>query len=78
MPYHGHVENGVVVLDDAAKLPDGAQVQVDLVPDQADAVQAELGPTLYERLESVIGKASGLPADAASNVEHYLYGQPKR
>lgn len=71
MTYRGHVENGLVVLDDPVALPEGASVQVDLVDEEA-------GATLYERLKSVIGKAKGLPPDAAQNVDHYLYGQPKQ
>jgi len=71
MTYRGHVENGLVVLDDPVALPEGASVQVDLVDEEA-------GATLYERLKSVIGKAQGLPPDAAQNVDHYLYGQPKQ
>lgn len=35
-------------------------------------------PTLYERLGSLFGAAQGLPADASTNVDHYLYGHPKR
>lgn len=31
MPYRGHVNNGVVVLDENVPLPDGAEVLVDLV-----------------------------------------------
>ncbi len=31
-----------------------------------------------ERLKSVIGKAKGLPADASRDIDHYLYGAPKR
>ena len=30
MPYHGHIENGLVVLDEPASLPEGAEVTVDL------------------------------------------------
>ena len=71
MTYRGHVENGLVVLDDPVTLPNGASVQVDLVEEEA-------GATLYERLKSVIGKAQGLPPDASQNVDHYLYGQPKQ
>ena len=35
MPYHGHVQNGVVVLDEPASLPDGAAVTVLLTDDEA-------------------------------------------
>ena len=35
-------------------------------------------PTLLERLRSVVGKAKGLPPDAAVNHDHYLYGLPRK
>lgn len=76
MSYRGHVQNGAVVLDDVVVLPEGAPVQVDLIADSQESDEA--GPTLYERLKPVIGTAKGLPPDAALNVDHYLYGQPKR
>lgn len=31
MPLRGHIRNGNVVLDDAVRLPDGAQVTVEIV-----------------------------------------------
>jgi hypothetical protein len=34
--------------------------------------------SLFERLRSVVGKAKGLPPDAASNHDHYLYGLPRK
>ena len=71
MTYRGHVENGIVVLDEPVALPEGAPVQVDLLGEDA-------GKSLYDRLKSVIGKAEGLPPDAAQNIDHYLYGQPKQ
>ena len=76
MTYRGHVQNGVVVFDEGIVLPEGISVQVDVLRDQERGEDA--GPTLYERLKPVIGAAKGLPPDAALNVDHYLYGQPKR
>ena len=79
MTYHGHVEGGVVVLDDAACLPDGAKVTVSLLDFlQEDSTDDTEGPTLYERLLPVIGIAKGLPPDASQNVDHYLYGAPRQ
>jgi hypothetical protein len=75
MTYRGHVQNGTVVLDDVVVLPEGAAVQVDVL---AERGELEVVPTLLERLQSVIGKAQGLPPDASQNVDHYLYGQDKR
>ena len=78
MTYRGHVQNGVVLLDDAVSLPEGAVVRVELIDDLSPAPDEEAGPTLYERLAGVIGQAKGLPQDASTNVDHYLYGHPKQ
>ena len=72
MTYKGRVKDGVVVFDDRVRLPEGAQVEVTL-PDDSEGIR----PSLFERLESVIGRAQGLPPDASENVDHYLYGHPK-
>ncbi len=79
MTYRGHVEKGVVVLDDAVVLPDGLQVSVE--PSRSEPPQPILdedGLTLGQRLLKHAGKAVGLPADLAENHDHYLYGTPKR
>ena len=65
-----------MVLDDSVVLPEGAGVQIDFAG--SEKIAEEVGATLCERLKSVIGTAQGLPPDAALNVDHYLYGQPKR
>ena len=79
MTYRGHVENGHVVLDDSIPLPDGTQVEVVVRRSEAQHTSDEAPiPTLYERLKPIIGTACGLPADAAKNVDHYLYGHPKQ
>lgn len=70
MTYKGHIKNGSVVLDEPVALPDGAAVTVDLIPTPPPV-------PLAERLKDVIGKATGLPADASSQKRHYLYGHPK-
>jgi hypothetical protein len=78
MTYQGHVRNGIVLLDNGAKLPEGAEVRVELVPErQATPAIAET-PPLYDSLAPFIGKAEGLPADMSVNLDHYLYGTPKR
>jgi len=70
MTYKGHIKNGTVVLDQPVALPDGAEVNVDLVAAQPPV-------PLAESLKSVIGRATGLPPDASSRKRHYLYGHPK-
>lgn len=78
MTYHGRIENGKVVLDEPVELPEGVTVEVEVV-DQPDdgAIEEAQGPTLYDSLKPVIGKAVGLPPDASRNKYHYLYGGPK-
>jgi hypothetical protein len=72
MVYHGHVKNGMVVLDGTPGLPEGAEVQVAVVPPSA----AE--STLGERLMKFAGKLHGLPSDLALNHDYYLHGAPKK
>jgi hypothetical protein len=78
MSFQGHVVNGVVVLDDGATLPEGAEVRVELVPARPNTPPAEESPSLYDALKPFIGQAEGLPADMSVNLDHYLYGAPKR
>jgi len=44
----GHIENGVVVLDDAADLPEGAQVRIELIP-------AESPRSLHPEVQKIYG-----------------------
>jgi hypothetical protein len=78
MVYRGHVKNGMVVLDEGADLPEGAEVQVALIAEASHESSPGESLTLYERLAPFIGKAEGLPADFSINHDHYLYGAPKR
>jgi hypothetical protein len=71
MNYRGHIENGLVKLDEAVVLPEGTEVRV--VP-----VSEKGRPTLAERFKDVIGCVSDLPADMAENHDHYIHGTPKR
>jgi len=48
---------------------------------RVEAIEAPPKPakrSLLDRLGDVVGKAEGLPADASQNVDHYLYGHPKK
>jgi len=72
MTYRGHVKNGVVVLDPAVALPEGAEVDVSPVS------PAEAIPTVAERYKDIIGILDGLPPDASVNHDFYLYGAPKQ
>lgn len=56
----------------------GIEVQVEFstAGSQGHALD-EHGQTLGEKLLKYSGKAVGLPADAAHNHDHYLYGSPR-
>jgi predicted DNA-binding antitoxin AbrB/MazE fold protein len=77
MVYRGHVENGVIRLQDAPDLPEGVEVEVRVLGEESSEKAEEI-PSLYERLKDVVGKAEGLPPDLAENHDHYLHGQAKR
>ncbi len=74
MLLEGHVENGQIVIDEPAMLPEGAKVRVELMSPKPETAI----PTVYDRLKSIVGIADGLPEDAAHNHDHYLYGTPKK
>ncbi len=62
---------GVIVLHDNAELPEGTRVRVELVEPRKQ-------PTLADRFQNVIGKATSLPEDMAAQHDHYIHGSPKR
>jgi hypothetical protein len=68
MTYKGHVQNGVVVLDEPTDLPDGAEVRVELASGE---------PTLYQELADIVGIVDG-PSDLAEHHDYYAHGKPKR
>lgn len=82
MTLHGHVSNGEIVFDRPVSLPEGAAVHVEIVVPQSiteDAPNvAKDMPSLVERLPDYVGKFEGQPPDASVNLDHYLYGTPKR
>jgi hypothetical protein len=78
MVYQGHVENGQIRLEDSVVLPEGAKVRVEVLAPTTGRESGAGGLSLYERLRPVIGAAKDLPPDASVNVDHYLYGHPKK
>jgi hypothetical protein len=83
MVFRGTVRRGKVVLTDSMALPDGTEVEVRPVKKRGKTAKTtkakkERPRSLAERLAPFIGKAKGLPADMSVNLDHYLYGQPKR
>jgi hypothetical protein len=81
MTLHGHIHDGKIVLDHHGALPEGAVVHVEIVAPQSGsaAPTADAQPTtLAERYKDVIGSVPNLPSDLSVNLDHYLYGVPKR
>ena len=66
MTFEGRVENGAIVLETPSTLPEGARVRIEVL--------ARTEPTLFNRIGHLAGKAKNLPADAAEQHDHYLYG----
>jgi hypothetical protein len=70
MVYRGHVENGTVIVDDAATLPDGVRVEIRVVSTQGAANAAEGRPWL--RFSGIV---DDLPANASQQIDQVLYGR---
>ena len=80
MTYKGHVEKGVILVDDPVELPEGAIIRFEIEADSQRAPESSIGAgkTFAERYASVMGKVDHLPEDASVNHDHYLYGLPKK
>ena len=78
MVIQGRIENGQIVVPSGVVLPEGSSVTICLVPSPNGGAQDGEGRTLLERLGPVVGSVPDLPVDGARNVDHYLYGLPKR
>src|SRR3982751_6094673 len=77
MVYPGRVKGGVIIPDPPANLPEGAQVNIELVTTDAGqqvSVSANKTASPFAGILRLAGQAQDLPADAARNYEHYLYG----
>ncbi|MGO8691811.1 MAG: hypothetical protein ACLQLG_19490 [Thermoguttaceae bacterium] len=80
MVYRGHVENGMIRLEGAVVLPEGAAVRVELAAekDQFDPN----APPIEEVLAAIMADVpeeewKRLPADLTDHLDHYIYGTPK-
>jgi len=75
MVYRGKTKNNMVVLPENIQLVDGLDVDV-LVQDPAP--QQEQTPTVWNELLKIAGTVHSGRTDGSKNVDHYLYGLPKR
>lgn len=74
MTYRGKVHNGVVVLENGDRIPEGTEVRVEPVQ-PTDNVTPEAEPSSLFRAGQR-AKPTGIP-DLAIHHDHYLYGLPK-
>lgn len=80
MVFQGHVENGVVRLEGAVTLPEGARVRVEMVPD-TECFDPD-APSIEDEIVSIVADVpkaewDRLPADLTDRLDHYLYGTPQ-
>jgi predicted DNA-binding antitoxin AbrB/MazE fold protein len=64
-------------------LPEGARVHLRVEEKNAEGQVASKPSdgeiaSLLERLKDVVGTVQDLPEDSSINLDHYLYGTPKR
>jgi hypothetical protein len=82
MRLDGTIVNGRVEFDEAANLPEGARVRVELLAEpstsQKPSPSENLPSPLAQRLLALAGRAKGLPPDMARNHDHYIHGTRKR
>ncbi|GEM_PF-380090 len=82
MTFRGKMKNGKVLLDKPGALPDGTEVVVRAVRKRAKAGKKPKSKprprSMAERFAPFIGIIKDLPRDMSVNLDHYLYGLPKR
>lgn len=77
----GKVVNGVVVFENGEVLPDGTIVKVKPITTGSERTSASHD---FQRLREMLLSFAGviddpeLPTDFSENLDHYLYGTPKR
>lgn len=76
-------DHGVLRPVEPLALPEGARVHLRV--EEANGAEQSLAkpaegelPTLLERMKNFVGTVHNLPPDASVNLDHYLYGTPKR
>jgi hypothetical protein len=71
MSFEGTIVNGNAVLDEPSSLPEGTRVDVQVKNAGAEA------PTLGFLLKYA-GRIKDMPADFATEHDHYIHGTPRR
>lgn len=72
MTLEGVVQNGMIVLEQGATLPEGTRVRV------VAKLAVQPPRSAKEFLMQMAGCMKDLPNDLARNHDHYLHGTPKK
>ncbi len=93
MTYHGHVRKGRIELDEPTALPEGAEVELSIVREgksegngRNEPVEPREGqhtPSIEEEIDRIWADVpesewAKLPADLSDQIDHYVYGTPKK
>ncbi len=80
----GKVVDGVVVFENGDALPDGTIVRVEPLEESKSSESSHDVPHDIQRLREMLLSFAGviddpdLPTDLSDNLDHYLYGTPKK
>jgi hypothetical protein len=72
MTYLGRIKGGVVVFDGEQKPGEGTLVRIEPVESPNEQVNGG------NRLLKWAGRIEGRPSDSSVQLDHYLYGLPKK
>jgi hypothetical protein len=82
MTYKGKVQNGTIQVEDGVHLPEGADVQIEVIDVAEGTVTQQAEPTVWHKLSELArwseAQPCNLPSDLATNHDHYLHGSAKR
>jgi len=82
MTYRGTVQNGVILIEGGVRLPEGAEVQIEVAAGAQWHTDTSDEPTIGQKLAALGRWAEtqpcDLPDDLAINHDHYIHGVPKR
>jgi hypothetical protein len=88
MTYRGRVQNGRVLLDEPAAIPDGAVVDVRVIgsimePEREQPAPGVRATSIEEKLAAIWAEVPAsewakLPDDLTDHLDHYVYGTPKK
>ena len=86
MVYRGYIHQRKLIVEEPVELPDGTEVRVEIESPGAVPAAASLGDGQRPIEEVLAALAAGipdaewnkLPTDLSSQIDHYVYGLPKR